>query len=315
VLLAGCKPAAETASSGSPTGYRLGLIYFGPDEGAENCIAGLVEALAAQGIEQGRNLEILRAHAQGEIANIPLLVRNFDNQNLDLIVTLTTPCLTAAVATVQRTPVVFMYCYDPIAAGAGVSRTEHPPNITGVGSFPPVESTIDVLQQIVPGLAGVATVYNNAEANSVKVVGVARQLFVQRGIRLEEVVANSTSEVFQAAQVAAARGVQAIWIGGDNTAIQSFDAIVKVAEDARLPLVINDPEYVSRGATLAVGLGWRDSGRAAGEIAARVLRGESPATIPFAEVATRKVAVNVAAAEALGIALPSELVTEAASSA
>ena len=40
-----------------------------------------------------------------------------DMQGLDLIVPMTTPCLTGACATVKQTPVVFTYVYDPIAAG------------------------------------------------------------------------------------------------------------------------------------------------------------------------------------------------------
>lgn len=313
VLLAGCQPGGSPGGAGSSDGSRLriGLVYFAPEEGADSCIAGLYEGLAEQGFERGTNLEVLSAHAQGEIANIPLLLQNYDSQNLDLIVTLTTPCLTAASGIVRRTPVVFTYVYDPIAAGAGTSRDEHLPHITGVGSFPPVEDTIDLIQAIVPGLTGVGTVYNSSEANSVKVVSVARDIFVRRGIRLEEVTATSTSEVFQAAQVVSYRDVQALWLTGDNTALQSFDAIVRASRDARIPLVINDPEFTPRGAVASVGLGWHEAGRAGGVLAARVLRGEDPEQIPFQEVAVKKIVLNNEAARELGIRFPANVIAEA----
>ena len=35
----------------------------------------------------------------------------------------------------------------------------------------------------------------------------------------------------------------------------AFDAIVRVARDAKLPLIISDPEFVQRGALVAVGIG------------------------------------------------------------
>ena len=35
--------------------------------------------------EEGKNLEVKKAHAQGEIANIPALLQNYDSQQLDLI--------------------------------------------------------------------------------------------------------------------------------------------------------------------------------------------------------------------------------------
>ena len=308
VMVVGCRP---NGSSDGSAEYRIGLVYFAPEEGADNCIGGLFEGLAERGFVRGANLEVLSAHAQGEIANIPLLLQNYDSQNLDLIITLTTPCLTAASGIVKRTPVVFTYVYDPIAAGAGTSRDSHLPNITGVGSFPPVEDTIDLILKLVPRLTAVGTVYNSSEANSVKVVGVAREIFERRGIKLEEVTATSTSEVFQAAQVVSYRGVQALWVTGDNTALQSFDAIVRASRDAALPLFINDPEFTARGAVASVGLGWHEAGRAGGLLASRVLRGEDPRDLPFEEVAVKRIVLNQDAARELGITFPPEVLAEA----
>jgi ABC-type uncharacterized transport system substrate-binding protein len=108
--------------------------------------------------------------------------------------------------------VVFTYVYDPIAAGAGKSRTDHVPHVTGVGSFPPVADTIGVIEQLVPAVKSVGTLYNSSEANSRKVVSVARELFTKRGIRLEEVTVTGTSDVVQAAQILAGRSIQALWI-------------------------------------------------------------------------------------------------------
>ena len=312
LALAGCgRNSPEGTGTGGNNGFRIGLVYFAPEEGADNCMNGLFQGLQEQGMERGRNLEVLSAHAQGEIANIPLLIQNYDSQNLNAIITLTTPCLTAACSMAKKTPVVFTYVYDPIAAGAGTSRTEHLPNITGVGSFPPVEDTVDVIQKLVPGIKAVGTVYNSSEANSVKVVGVARDVFRKRGIALQEVTATSTSEVFQAAQVVSYRNVQALWVTGDNTALQGFDGIVKAARDAKLPLIINDPEFTARGAVASVGLGWAEAGHAGGLLAARVLRGENPRNIPFEEVAVKKIVLNEGVARSLGLVFPPEIVKAA----
>ena len=251
---------------------------------------------------------MISSHAQGEISNIPMLVQNFMTQGVDLIVTLTTPCLTAACTVARNSHIAFTYCYDPVAAGAGKSFSEHLPNVTGVGSFPPVEATVDLIQKLVPGVKSVGTVYSSSEANSVKVMKVAREIFQKRGISLQEVTAMNTNEVFQSAQVACHRNVQAMWITGDNTALQSFDAIVKTTTDAKLPLFINDPEFTSRGALACVGLGWYPAGKAGGLLAARLLRGEDPSTIPFQEVAEKKVVLNHEAAARLGIVFPQDVV-------
>ena len=184
-----CGSGSESGESKSAgKGLKIAIAYFAPDPAAELCTDGLLDGLAKAGFIKGRNLEVQTAHAGGEIANIPSMLQNFDNGDADLIVTFTTPCLTAACSTVKKKPVVFTYVFDPIAAGAGTSRTEHLPFITGVGSFPPVAKTIDLLQALVPGVKSVGTLYNSSEANSRKVIAVAREMFKERGIGLEEVV-------------------------------------------------------------------------------------------------------------------------------
>jgi len=307
-VLAGCR--RSTRGSGRS---RIGLLYFAPEAGADLCMKGLYDGLAQEGFKKDGNLEVIASHAQGEISNIPMLAQNFMTQGVDLIVTLTTPCLTAACTVARNTKIVFTYCYDPVAAGAGKSFSDHLPNVTGVGSFPPVEATVDLIQKLVPGVKAVGTVYNSSEANSVKVISVARDVFSKRGIALQEVTATNTSEVFQSAQAACYRKVQAMWVTGDNTALQSFDAIVKATTDAKLPLFINDPEFTSRGALACVGLGWYPAGKAGGVLAARVLRGEDPANIPFQEVAEKKLVINKQAATRLGIVFPPDVVREAQS--
>ncbi|HJY84635.1 MAG TPA: ABC transporter substrate-binding protein [Candidatus Binatia bacterium] len=305
--------AVATAALQPPTGrvFKVGIAYFAPEPGQESCLQGLLDGLRDQGFVEGRNLEIRKAHAQGEIANIPAVLQNFDTLDLDLIVPMTTPCLTGACSVIKKTPVVFTYVYDPIAAGAGKTLTDHLPNVTGVGSFPPVAETIDVIQQLVPGVRSVGTLYNSSEANSRKVVGVARELFRQRGITLEEVAITSSSEVFQATQVLTHRNIQALWITGDNTALQAFAGIAKVAADARLPLINNDPEFVQQGALVSVGIGWYQTGYATAKVVVRVLRGENPHEIPFENIAVKQLELNHEIARTLGITFSPELVKAA----
>src|SRR4029453_1270712 len=119
------------ACGGTPSGpameHTIGLVYFAPEEGADVCMKGLFDGLKEQGIEERVNLEVRRSHAQAEIANIPLLIRNYDGSDVDVIVAMTTPVLTAASAVARSKPVVFTYVYDPIAAGVGKRPTDHFP--------------------------------------------------------------------------------------------------------------------------------------------------------------------------------------------
>ena len=291
--------------------FKIGLVYFGPDPSADACMAGLFGGLKNLGFVEGKNLQVRKAHAQGEIINIPSILQNFDNEDLDLIIPMSTPVLTAAINAVKKKPVVFTYVYDPIAAGAGKTPTDHLPNITGTGSFPPVDDTLVVIRELLPKVQAVGTLYNSSEANSRRVIEVGRELFQKHGNKLEEVTVTNTNEVFQAAQVLTTRKIQAIWITGDNTALQAFEGIAKAAADARLPLVINDPEFTERGALVAVGIGWQKTCQGAAKRVAQVLLGEKPQNLPFENVVVKKVILNSDVARKLGITFPQKLVKEA----
>ncbi|HEY4415242.1 MAG TPA: ABC transporter substrate binding protein, partial [Verrucomicrobiae bacterium] len=288
--------------------FKIGIAYFGPDPGAESDMQGLFDGLKTLGFEEGKNLEVRKMHAQGEISNIPGVLQTLDNSDVDVIIPMSTPCITAACGMVKQKPVVFTYCYDPIAAGAGESFTNHLPFVTGIGSFPPVADTVELIKQLVPGVHAVGTLYNTSEANSRKVIEVARGLFAQHGIKLEETAIVNSSEVYQAAQALVGRDIQAIWITGDNTALQGFDGIVKNARAAKLPLIINDPEFTARGALACVGLGFYQSGFATAKPLARVLMGENPRDIPIENVSTKTLVLNREVAQTLGVTFPPALI-------
>lgn len=303
-----CKKQDE---SGADKVYKIGVVSFGPDVGADLVIKGILEGLKQASFSEGKNLEIDYFHAAGDMANIPQMIKNADYKGYDVIIPMTTPVLAASVSSVKKTQMVFCYVYDPIAAGAGKSFTEHFPLATGVGSFPPINETIDFIQQIVPGVKRVGIIYNSSEANSRKVVAVGKEEMAKRGIELVEVTITGTNEISQAAQSLVGKDIQAVWLSGDNTVLQGFQGAVKEIDKAKLPLIINDPEFVKDGALAAIGIGWYETGLATARLTARVLNGEKTDKIPFENVAVRKVVVNNAAAKKLGVTFPQEIVKEA----
>ncbi len=285
--------------------YRIGIASYAPETSADRLLEGLFAGLEKEGFVRGRNLEVDHKMAGGEMANIPMMLQNLDSQNFDLIITLTTPVLASACKAVRNSPVVFCFVTDPLAAGAGNTFFDHLPNITGVGSLDPVEESFESKMQ--PGIKAVGTLYNPSEANSTKVIGIAREAAKRRQLRLEEVTVNSTSDVLMAAQSLTARKIDAMWVATDNTAAQAFAAIGTTATKARLPLVANANEQIGLGALIAVGPSWRQVGEITARKAARVLRGENPKDIPFENFVGATVVLNHDLAKQMGIVFPPEI--------
>jgi len=302
--------ASAAARARSGTNGRIvktAIVYFARDVGTDQCVQGLIDGLKASGFDEGKNLEVRRADAQGEMINIPAILQNYDSSDVDLIMTITTPCLAGACSKVKHKSVVFTCVTDPIAAGAGKSHTDHLPFVTGVGSFPPVRHALDLMQKLIPELRAVGTMYNPAEANSVKELTVAREVYRERGVRLEEIAIAGSNEVLQAVQILAGRDIQAVWVPADNTAIEGYEGAVKGARDARIPLITDDCSSLDRGGLACLGVGFYQAGMAAGKLAGRVLLGANPQDLPLAEVAVEEMAISRSNAQQLGVTIPHEL--------
>jgi ABC-type uncharacterized transport system substrate-binding protein len=301
--------SARAQAASSDHRFKAALVYLAPSLANDLCVQGLLDGLQADGIVEGKNLELVRGDAQADMINIPAILQNYDNADVDLIMTVSTPCLTGACNRVKHKPVVFTCVSDPIAAGAGTSQTEHLPFLTGVGSFPAVARNLTMMRKLVPGLRTVGTFYNPAEANSAKEMSIAREVYRSSGVQLEEVTVSSSNEVLQAVQILAGRGVQVVWAPADNIAIEGYSGAVKGAADAKLPLISDICALLPRGGLACSGFSPRDSGLAAGKLAAKVLRGANPKDLPIEEVAVEQTFISKSDAEKLKIVIPQEYST------
>ncbi len=312
---AGTATAAKPASSPIPSPvpgrvYRIGFAAFAPEPSLESCQRGLLDGLKELGFTEGQNLIVTRTHAQGEMVNIPQMIQNMDSTEVQSIVTFSTPVLQSALVAAKRKPVVFTYVTDPLAAGAGKTLEDHLPNITGIGSLPPIDDTVKILRRTLPQVKTIGTIYNSGEANSAKIISLLRDSTKRAGIELIELTAANSNEVLQAMQALVSRRIEAFYMVSDNTAYLAFDAILKVADNAKIPVIIDDPDYVDRGAIFASGPGYYHSGKAAAPLLARVLHGETPAKIPMANVSVNTTKFNPAAIAKLGLKIAPELIRE-----
>jgi ABC-type uncharacterized transport system substrate-binding protein len=141
---------------------------------------------------------------------------------------------------------------------------------------------------------------------------VARELFAKAGVTLEEVTVSTSADVLPAAQALAARRIEAFCILDDNTVAQAMDAVIRVARDSKLPLFAGDGTTAGRGPLACVGVGYYQPGYAVAKPVARVLLGESPATIPIENVIEKQVFLDEALARQFGLTFPPELKAEAA---
>ena len=196
---------------------------------------------------------------------------------------------------------VFAAVADPFSAGVGLDRSDplvHPPHMVGYGSLAPVHVTFGLAKRLNPALARVGAVHNPSESNSRRFMELARASCRARGIELLESPVENSAGVVEAVKATLARGAEAIFMPGDTTVMNAVDAVIAAGAKAGVPVFSVNPGVPDRGTLFDVGFDFHQVGLAAGRLAADLLDGTDPATVPIretAEVIPPRLVVNLVA--------------------
>jgi ABC-type uncharacterized transport system substrate-binding protein len=305
---AGTDTTPAAASAAEPGAKPLIALVRAADwmgrEWSEDAIAvGLRES----DLEAGRDYELKISSAQGDLAALPSLIDAAIDAKAKVIVTLQDATLQAAVQRAKSLPVVFNLLSDPFAAGAGTSDSNHLPNITGVYSpgFGDPEQTrrVELIRRVVPKARRIGVLFDPEEQLSVVFKDRMTKAAQQAGVRVVAVPVSSVGEVGDATRSLCGK-VDAIELFG-NVAHAGFASLIKVAKECSVPVFSPSPFEVMQGAIASLYPDFQEGGVEAGKMIARVLRGESPAGIPFYRLRTTKLMVNA------GAPLPPDVVKRA----
>lgn len=272
---------------------------------------GVKEGLAAAGFEEGKNLKWQYQSAQGNTGTAAQIARKFIGDRPDVIVAIATPSAQAVAAATKEIPLVYSAVTDPMAAQLVPSMAPSGTNVTGVSDVLELDKQIALMKQIVPTAKRVGVVYNPGEANSVVVVKALREALPKQGMSLVEAAAPRTVDVGSAARSLIGK-VDLIYTNTDNNVVSAYESLVKVGNDAKIPMIAADTDSVKRGAIAALGIDYRNLGRQTGAVVARILKGEKPGTIASETSSKLELFVNPGAAEKQGVKLSESVLKSAA---
>jgi ABC-type uncharacterized transport system substrate-binding protein len=215
---------------------------------------------------------------------------------------------------VKSVPIIFNLLSDPFAAGAGTSDSNHRPNITGVYSpgfgDPEQSRRVELIRRVVPKARRIGVLFSPEEKLSVSFKDRMTKAAQKAGLQVIAVPVSNVGEVGDATRSLCSQKVDAIELFG-NAAHAGFAGLIKVARECRVPVFSPSPFEVLQGAIASFYPDFQEGGVEAGKMIARVLRGESPASIPFYRLKTTKLVVNPGDAGKVGVTLPPDLVKQA----
>ena len=250
-------------------------------------------------------------NAQGDMSTLSSIMASVRADQPDLLMAITTPALQAALRQTGNVRIVFTGVADGVQAGAGKSETDHLPNVTGITTRSPFEGMADLIRELLPSARRVGTLFTPAEVNSLVYKQGFEGALKPLGMELVCVPVTATAETSESTVALCREKIDLVCQISDNTTRPAFGQIARKASDSGLPIFAFDTNQVKAGAILALARDYYNAGLEAGEQAVRILRGENPANIPFANTRSETLTINPAAAAKAGLAIPESVLARA----
>ena len=296
----------------APAATRISVNQFVEHPALDAVLKGFQDQLAAEGVAT----ECKVHNAQANMGTTSQIAQIIAGEKPDMVLAIATPSAQAQAQVIKKAPhmaevpLLFSAVTDPAGAGL-VKNLDHPGgNITGVSDMTPVDRHLAMIKRFVPGMKSVGVVYNSGEANSKTLVRALRNAARDMGLEVEEATAARSSDVYQAAKSLAGRA-DAVYVPTDNTVVAALESLVKVCEQAGLPVFAADVSDVERGCMAALGFDYYKHGLQAGAMAARILAGAAPSTMPVEFQRGLSLHINLGAAARMGVTVPEDLKAEA----
>jgi ABC-type uncharacterized transport system substrate-binding protein len=305
------RAAADNKQGPLAKKWKVRIIEYNNVQDVEEAEAGVLSGLRESGLKEGRDYVVDVRNAQGDMATVNSLVDAAITEGADLLITLSTPALQAALKRAAGKPIVFTYLANAVAAGAGRSDDDHLPNVTGVYNTAAYAEMLELIRLARPDARVLGTLFVPAEVNMVYHRDQMNEAARKLGLKVVALAANTSADVADAALALTSQRIDVICQLPGNLTAAAFPSIVAAANKAKLPIFAFQTIQARQGAAVVLARDYDEAGREAGLLAARVMRGENPGKIPFIPYSKTKLLVNTKAARHIGLTIPPALIKKA----
>jgi putative ABC transport system substrate-binding protein len=291
--------------------FTLGIFQITDAPTLNEARKGFIQALMDNGLRDGVNVRLVLRNAMGDVTEARRIAQEFVDQRADMIIALSTQCLQAAMMAAPRVPVIFTSVANPHLLGVGRSAENHGRNITGVASTAPIQQTLTLIREVLPGAGRIGTIWTPAELNSEYYLQRLREEAGELGFEVVAVPVANVNEVLLSGQILLNKKVDLFFPISDNTINASFESLGRLARENAVPLFGGFPLFTRLGACAAMGWDFFEMGYKTGEIATRVKNGEDPGRIPIQSMSRVRLHLNLAAAKLQGVEFPPQVIGRA----
>jgi putative ABC transport system substrate-binding protein len=298
LLLAACANKQKT--------YTIGVINLVP--ALDPVIEGFKEGMTELGYIEGESITYIYEGATGRIETLDSVAQSLVEADVDLMLSVSTPATQAAQrATVgSRIAVVFVPLTDPVGAGIVDSLREPGGNITGITFGAQEARRLAWLLQIVPTIKEIYVPYNPEDRSAVLSLETVREAATTLGVALIPRKIHDLEEITAAIENAPEEA-DAVFFPPDSLVGSHAPEFLTL----QLPTSLADPTNMAAfGMLSSFGIEFTAAGRQAARLADQIFQGVKPSDLPV-ETAEFYLAINLRAAEALGLDISDEVLRQA----
>jgi putative tryptophan/tyrosine transport system substrate-binding protein len=312
-LLGGAAAWPLAARAQQPAMPVIGFLNSGSAAEWAHLVAAFKEGLNEAGYVEGKNVAVEYRWAQGENERLPELAAALVRRQAAVIAAFGPPAAAAAKEATATVPVVFSVGTDPIDLGLVTSFRRPTSNLTGINIFADMltPKRQELLRELAPSASLVAMLINPTSAQTdseLRAVQAASDRLKQQ-VRIFDVRTDREIEAAFATMID--QRIGGLLVQTDPSLTVRRDQLVLLTTRHAIPAVFGFREFVMAGGLMSYGTSLRAAYRQVGIYVGRILKGEKPANLPVQQATAFEMVVNLKAAKALGVTIPTAILLRA----
>ena len=279
------------------------ILWVSTQSQPDPFLDGFREGMRAKGYVEGKNIVFELSYAHGDPLALQQIVSQMKRRDVDLAVS--SGPATRAMVPVTDVPVLFALSGDPVALGVVKSLAQPGTNFTGA-TFLSLElagKRVELLKDVHPDLRKLVVLSNRDHPGEQSEWQATQQVAKGLGIEPIYVPFFGINEIDDALMMAASKRADGIIAFPEPATLVLRAKLAQFAVTNRLPSMFGWSEYCEAGGLLSYGANQRATYFWLAGYADRILRGESPASLPVVQPEKFELVVNLKTAKLLGMGL------------
>ena len=264
--------ASSDNSSAEGATYKVGICQLVQHAALDAATQGFENALTA---EFGDNVKFDFQNAQGDSATCATIANGFVSSGVDLIMANATPALQAAQSATNEIPVLGTSVTEyGVALGLSDFSGTVGGNISGTSDLAPLDQQADMIVEWMPDVKKVGLLYCSAEANSQYQVDEVQKYLEAKGVTATQYAFSDSNDLSSVCQKAADEN-DALYVPTDNTVAANTGIVDGICRPAKKPVFAGEEGICSGCGVATLSISYYDLGYTTGEMAVKILKGES----------------------------------------